>query len=48
MTDKYPDFRKELNLKPAMTEKQKLKLQHDIVTGKIASNKVVEAIYDTE
>ena len=43
---KYTDFRKELKLKPAMTEKQKLKLQQDIVTGKIESNKVVEALYD--
>ena len=45
---KYPDFRKELKMKPAMSEKQKLKLQQDIVSGKIESNKVVEAIYDTE
>ena len=45
---KYPDFRKELKLKPAKSEKQKLKLQQDIVTGKLESNRVVEALYDTE
>ena len=44
----YNDFRKELKMKPAMTEKEKLKLQQDIVTGKLESNKVVEALYDTE
>ena len=43
---KYPDFRKELKLKPAMTEKQKLKLQQDIVSGNLESSKVVEVLYD--
>ena len=48
MTDKdnYNDFRKELKMKPAMSEKEKMKLQQDIVTGKLESNKVVEALYD--
>ena len=44
--DNYNDFRKELNMKPAMTEKKKKKLQKDIVSGKLESSKVVEALYD--
>ena len=44
--DNYNDFRKELNMKTAMTEKEKLKLQKDIVSGKLESNKIVEALYD--
>ena len=43
---KYPDFRKELKLKPAMTEKEKMTLQKDIVSGKLQSSKVVEVLYD--
>ena len=46
--DNYNDFRKELQMKPAMNEKQKLKQQHDIVSGKIPSNQVVEKIYANE